>query len=372
MDRPTQRFSRQFGGPLLVTALVQILGVCALVATALGVLWRLWVNVSAGHPVSADFALGLVGILVLGATGGGLLLGLAALLRYLEGLIRSLQSLDRERRHLGEGAFDEMQAAGDSSAPGATPTRILLADMLAALEEMRDISLLPESDRQEVSQRMVAQQQQRLNIQIRAAIEDHRLRGARQLLDHGIARFGATPDLDLLSKDIDALDASTEPLDYARALAKAEEFIRTGEWGAAERITKAQATGHPQSQRSRQLCETTSRGRRYALIQEYTTKRSWTEALAAAEEFVATYPNTLETKGLNSQLGTLRSNAEIQRRKQYETLIHDHIKKRRFGDAIRLARTVIDNFPSSPQAQALKKQIPLLERKVGQGVLSAE
>ena len=95
------------------------------------------------------------------------------------------------------------------------------------------------------------------------------------------------------------------------------------------------------------------------------TQQRWSEAVAAAEEFLQAYPGSLEAQSLAVEIRTLGENAEIQRRKHFETQIQQHLRAQRFADALRLARHVVESFPQSPQAQVLRRQIPVLERRVG-------
>ncbi|MFQ5491798.1 MAG: outer membrane protein assembly factor BamD [Phycisphaerae bacterium] len=360
------RFHRQFGGPLLVTAFVQSLGVVALVITALGVLWRLYARVNSPQPVDADFALNLVAVLMVGLVAGGLLLAAAGLLQYSAAALRAVEGLEKRGAELfAVGQDDSQAAAGAGGQLGAVPTRTTLAEMLYTLHEIRDLTLLPEAEREKLREGFLDQQKERVCAQVSEAIDDNRLRAARQLHATGLARFGPSEALEQLAGRIDTLDAQTEPLDYAQGMARVEEAIAAGDWLLAEQVAKALAAGHPRSERCAQLLEVTRRGRRFALVQAYTTQRRWSQAVAAAEEFISVYPDAAETVHLRAELGTLRGNAQIQRRKGYEAQIKDYVRSNRFAEALRLAQRVVESFPDSPQAKVLRKQIPQLQERAG-------
>lgn len=360
------RFHRQFGGPLLIAAFVQSLGAVALIATAFGVLWRLYVRVNSPQPLDADFALNLVGVFMVGMVTGGLLLGAAALLQYAAAALRAVERLDQRAAELfAEGGGVPSATAGAAGELNAVPTRTTLVEMLHTLHEIRDLTLLPEDQRQKLREGFLDQQKERLHAQVSEAIDDNRLRAARQLYATGLARFGPSEALDGLSARIDTLDAQTEPLDYARGMARVEEGIAAGDWLMAEQVAKALADGHSRSQRCGELLEVTRRGRRFALVQAYTTQRRWSEAAAAAQEFISVYPGAPEAANLRNEVVTLTENAEIQRRKAYELQIKDHLKASRFAEALRLAQLVVESFPNSPQANVLRKQIPQLQKRAG-------
>ena len=75
-------FDRQHGGSVFVTELIHVFGVIDLVLTPIGVLVLLWVRVSSADPVDALFIALLAALFLAGLTFGGLLMGMAALIRF--------------------------------------------------------------------------------------------------------------------------------------------------------------------------------------------------------------------------------------------------------------------------------------------------
>ena len=378
----SSRFDDRFAGPLLVSALVHTLGVLVLLVTAGGVLWRLYVRVHGPGPVDADFVLALLVWFVGGLVAGGVLLAAAALLRYACAILRVVDRIERVQARQEDGEIESLAAgpaderrrtslAADSfgavsgAESGRPGGRTRLSDVLSAIQELRDLSVVPAEQRDQLGRQFAAVQRQRIMAQVSDALGDRRLRAAREHLEDGVARFGASGEFDDLRAQIATVAEATEPLAYARAVRRIEEAIADGAWAAAEQTAKTLAAEYPDAKRSAQLLVATRRGRRYAAVQQYTTEHRWSEAVAAAEEFLAAYPESPEAQTLNVEIQTLRENAEIQRRKQYESQITEHLRARRFADALRLARHVIETFPGSPQARVLRRQIPVLERRVG-------
>jgi hypothetical protein len=99
-------------------------------------------------------------------------------------------------------------------------------------------------------------------------------------------------------------------------------------------------------------------------VQSCVTGHHWDEALAGAREFLERFPSSVEAEALRAQIDTLKTNAEIQQRKQYETRFKELVHTHRYTEALRLARHVVGQFPDSPQAGALRAQIPALEKRV--------
>ena len=69
----------------------------------------------------------------------------------------------------------------------------------------------------------------------------------------------------------------------------------------------------------------------------------------------------MDTDALRVELETLEANAEIQTRQQLEQQIKEHISRQEYWDALAIARRIMADFPFSPQANALRTQIPRLE-----------
>jgi outer membrane protein assembly factor BamD (BamD/ComL family) len=113
--------------------------------------------------------------------------------------------------------------------------------------------------------------------------------------------------------------------------------------------------------RERQVFEQGHRGRLHEEIQQLVRQRRWQEAAQAARQFIATFPTGPDTEALRVQLETLEANAEIQTRQQLESQIKEHIRRQEYWDALALARRIIADYPFSPQANALRNQLPRLE-----------
>jgi hypothetical protein len=96
-------------------------------------------------------------------------------------------------------------------------------------------------------------------------------------------------------------------------------------------------------------------------IQQFVHQRRWQEALRAAQQFLQTFPNGSDSDSLRSQLETLEANADIQARQALEKQIKEHLQQHRYWDAVALARRIIAEHPLSPQANALRSQLPRLE-----------
>jgi Flp pilus assembly protein TadD len=60
------------------------------------------------------------------------------------------------------------------------------------------------------------------------------------------------------------------------------------------------------------------------------------------------------------QIPTLETNWEIEKRQRLEAQIMDLAKRGRYMEAVELARKVIERYPDSPQAEALRLRLDRL------------
>ncbi len=113
--------------------------------------------------------------------------------------------------------------------------------------------------------------------------------------------------------------------------------------------------------RERKLFEQRHRQRMLEEVQQCVHQRRWREAADGTRRFLEMFPNDIEAPPLREQLTTLDANAEIQNRQQLETQYKELIQQHRYWDALALARRIIGEYPMSPQADALRRQVARVE-----------
>jgi hypothetical protein len=113
--------------------------------------------------------------------------------------------------------------------------------------------------------------------------------------------------------------------------------------------------------RERQIFEQRHRQRLHEEIQQFVHHRRWREAAHAANEFVNTFPTGPDSDALRAQMETLQANAEIETRQILERELKELLQQHRYWDALGLARRIIAEYPLSPQANALRRQIQRIE-----------
>ncbi|MFQ5589586.1 MAG: hypothetical protein ACE5HE_00345 [Phycisphaerae bacterium] len=351
--------------PVAVT-LLHALGVIDLVATPCGILAILVVRARQPEVMGATFVTVLLILLLVGVALGGLLFGLAALVQSAcarnDNLYRG-RDAGRELQYYSDNR-SVVGARASATPAGEAGDNEVWERLLNRLTEIRDIMQVSSETTSGPRERLRSHLQRNAAEEIITAINTRRLGRARVLLRDAEAAYGKTPTLERLHTKIDAATVRNEPLDYGFTRRVVEEAINDGRWSLAEQCAQTLFFDHPTSPRCRRLWDDTRRARLYTHIQARVAEHHWAEALAATEEFLERFPGSVEADALKGRIETMRSNAEIVRRKQFETKFKELIAAHNYPEALRIAKHVVDQYPESPQSAALRDQIPLLERRV--------
>lgn len=362
-EQPQNQLDQPRDGRPFLPVVLQAIGFIDLVVTPVGILTVLALRIHYEKPVDETFVAMLLGALIIGVTLGGSLVGLAAALRYAHELARRDADSASPHGFYGEPVVPgetHLLAADQPVGFGPTDT----AQIAALLTDIRDLQLLGPEEREHAAERLRARAERRAAADVIDAINTRQLGRARVLLRYAEAAYGTTPTIERLQAKIDKATKRNEALDFARTRRHVADALGQSRWVLAEQYAHTLHIDHPDSHRCRQLWDDTRRARLYAHIQKCAEDHRWSEALAAAEEFIERFPDNREAEALRRQMDTLRTNAEIVQRKHFEKRFKEFISGEHYADALRIARHVVEQFPQSPQARALRDQIPVLEKRV--------
>ena len=371
--------SRFYGYPLL-TGLG--LATLALLVVA-GVLRMFAPTASSPSHVAADLAI-LSLYLAIGLAAAGLLMGLSLVLRVLRDLHSALVRVERYQYEIGPASqppasvplppspADEtiVELTSDTSSAAAIPPPHW-HEIVRLLEDIRDNSLLTESERQEKRRQTAEQEFEQAEKGVSAHLAAGDYARARQLAEAIRAKYPAEPRSGQM---LELLESSREEheADDVRAVTKqVDDLISISAWQRARQLAQQLQQRHPDAADARNLLvrierehgifQEEQRRRMSAEIQRFVSRRRWEEALAAARTFVERFPGCPDAEALLLQIPTLENNADIERRQQLEAEIMDFVRHGRYIEAAELARRVIERFPDSPQAEALRLQLRRLE-----------
>ncbi|MEE8170771.1 MAG: hypothetical protein V3T70_09505 [Phycisphaerae bacterium] len=347
-------------------------GVAAAAAILVGVA-DLSASIQAGETLGWRMV-GRLGVwLFVAIAAGGVLAGVAVAIDLLRSLVLSSQRqeergrdpLDTRSMHASDS--NDPRAAPPSGDAAAPPWR----EMTTLLNDIRDTLLLPEDQRAERRQHLMDEDLRRSSEQIHELLAAGQLLQAQGVLDRLRRRFPKRSEIGSLDQAIEASRAAALEQDIATYTKRVDELMSISAWERAGEAARELADRHPGNEvvaqlvdrieRERQLFESEQRQRMYAEIQRYVSRKRWREALVATDTFVERFPKTDEAETLRVQATTLRTNAEIEERQTMESEITGLAKHGRYIEAYNLALHLVQQFPQSPQADALRNQLPRLK-----------
>lgn len=383
--------SREPAAPLWVTSLLQVLAVLVILMTAVTVFVQVASYAKQPDPIKPIQLVGLIAGFVAGLAGGALLLAIATTMKYWYASLRSVRRLEQ----LAESLTSEMQAtrlavATNQPAPPSTTANVsparqpvdpqILQTVLALLGDIRDNTLLGDEQRRLKLDRLITEQKQRQIAQADAMINQGDFHRAQQILEELIRRFGPTPEFESLANRVRDARARLEMQHIEAAKKKLDDLLSVNAWDRADEVTADLLSRHPDSAEVREVADRVhtqktrfqaeQKTRLLAEAQKHTTRREWQAALQTAQLLVRRYPDSPEAEAIKPQLPTLEANAEVAARQALETQIKQMIKEQRYADAVEIAGRVLRDYPASPQAQALRSQLPKL-RELAEGLHGA-
>ncbi len=325
-----------------------------------------------GMPGAGRLIFVAIAALVVGLAAAAALVGLAEMVRHLDRAGAALERMDR-------GASPPPRVDSAPVPPVAAPPppvfdKTQLDALQRLLEEIRDNVLLTEEERRTKHQRLVAMERRERTVHIQRAVEAGQFHQARQLLLEFERRVGGDEDTRQIAEFIENAARQAEEEDVAAAAKHCEDLMSLTSWDRAMKTAEDLIDRHPNSlparqllarvQREKQVHQQEHRNRLFLEIQRHTSSREWRAALSAAEQLIAAYPDSMEAETLRGQMNTLKTNAEIEHRRQMEAQYKSYIDEHRFSEALALARDVVRLYPESPQGKVLREQIPHLEKRV--------
>lgn len=254
-----------------------------------------------------------------------------------------------------------------------TESQATLNEMILLLREVRDISLLTSEQR---AMRLQAQGRAMLEVlqrEVPTFLREHNWIEARNRVLVARERFPTFGEWDELETQIERMREQVEQHDIEAAERQIRDLTSLGAWDRVDEVLKELLERHPDSikcitlaQRlrvERNRAESEQRAKLMVQAQDGANNREWDVALEAAAGLIKRFPQSPEAQALRMQLPTLRENAQIKERQRMENEIRELVKAQRFEEGLRIARDLIDQYPTSPQAEVLREQLPRLEQR---------
>lgn len=300
-----------------------------------------------------------------GLTIMGLLWGLAESIRASTRVAESQEDLNSTVNNLAARAPRQGQDEDGS---------LQWEELVLLVRELRDISLLGEDQRK---MRLEAQGRaalERLQREVPVLLREHNWLEARGRVLTTRERFPQLREWDALEKQIESMRSQVEQHDIEAAERQIKDLVALDAWHRVEEVLTELLQRHPDSikaielghriraERHKALAE--ARARLMIQAQDAVNRRDWRTALEFTNTLIQRYPQSTEAQQLKLQLPILRANADTKARQELESRITEALKQRKYDDAMRLTREMLDNYPNSKQAEKLREMLPDIEKKV--------
>jgi len=240
------------------------------------------------------------------------------------------------------------------------------------LEEVNENTLLDEPSRQVKFELFARQHRNAVFLEVDRLFHRRRWAHAAVLLDGLDQKYPDNDDVKEYVKNLNELRKQALSEDIARTRKNIDNLVAISAWDKAAAEAETLLEQHPDAEPVKQLVahvlQQRERFREEQLkrlsneIQKCVTRKRWTDAMQAARQLIDKYPDSPEAAGIEDQIPTLTENANIEKRQQLEEQIRDLIRRRNFLQAQELAGHVIETYPDSPQANALRGQLAKLKK----------
>lgn len=164
---------------------------------------------------------------------------------------------------------------------------------------------------------------------------------------------------------------AAESQDVENATQRAHDLMAVSSFVEAQQTADSLLLAYPSSQAAAALVDRVQREskaffreqrqRLYGEVQRNADARRWRKALDAARQLVEAHGESTEADEARAMLATLEGNARIEEVRQLRDHIRDMIKRRRYTEAVNVAREVLHRFPDSHAANDLRGQMARLE-----------
>ena len=321
-----------FRAILVITAMVVLVGMLAIAGTY-------YMN----RPESAKTFILTFGAVLAGLSGAVLLLSISSIVGMLSSMAArnvrpALERLEQSLRML-----NSLQSRSDHPRDQSSST-LSSAVQQGALEQLRDLTLLDEKQRQ----RYAAAHWARRKASHLEAIEREVLvgdwRSAFRRLEELEIVLNDDGDVAAMRERVESEQAARLEEDLRIARARLRHLMGSAMWQQAEDLAESMQVKYPGKEDAarlsdevrleREAWERESMDRLFRDITVATERRQWRHAMLAVDEFIRRYPLDPRAEALRLDLPTLQENAAAHERKEQEEHFKDLLKKQRYDDAL--------------------------------------
>lgn len=303
-------------------------------------------------------------ILVIGVALAGLLWAASLVVGYLHRI--SVHSLRTEHR------LAEMGVDGEplpSLAGGE------LAPLVTLLRDISENTLLTEPEKSRKRIRLQEVRRERLKAEIEQLIRAMKWPEARARIEDFRLMNPESDETRELSERLEQAIQEHQDLDVMTSCEQIRSYISLGLWSKAREASQILAEKYPGNVEARKMpgivkleeevARKDERQRLYREIEHLVSRKHYRDAVHTAQSLLERYPESPEASALRGQMDELNRNADIEVRREMEARIIECTRQNKHREAYELARALLEQYPESPQAVALKDQIDKLRERAG-------
>lgn len=287
-------------------------------------------------------------------------------------LVEALGAIHRSITHLTTTVQKTQLGAPATTTPAQSVSDALPRETFERigmlLEDIRELSMMNDVQRQSAYRQHVELQKQEALGQVAKLISDQQWGQAHQLIQRMEAQFINDAQVAQARRQLDLARGAVVTEVYGQTSQRVESLMTGSSWDQALIVAQRFADDFPTHAggqellqrvvKERDLFRESAVGRLNHEIRAEIDNRNWRQALSLARNLIEMYADHPRTHLIRQQLKTIEDNAEIEERQEQEVRIQELLRARRFQEAIDLAEEMIDRYPNSPQAETLEKLLP--------------
>jgi len=350
--------------PQATTTLLHVIGVLAGLAGLSACAWAL-----ASRPFERIHVVWAAGFLIVGLLAEGAAIGLARIVRYTFSTAVSAKLTERTLRDILQ------KTGGGESLQGSPASHASHEVVVSLLTEIMENTLLDEGEKAGKRELAKRQRQRALQREIEALIQAGQFPQAKERLDDFRFRYREKPVADDLQSHLEEAIAQRGRTEVEQIIAEVQEYMSLALWDRALECAERLAQQYPENDEATRLPETVriekaanerqDQQRIYREIEHLVSRKHWRQAIEAAEHLIDAHPKSPEAAKLREQMEELRRNAAVVERREWEARITEHIQAGQHLMAYNLAVELMEKYPDSPQAAAIRERLDQLKVRAG-------
>lgn len=362
------RATKTLPRPYWLVITLRVLAAVVLVVSAgmVTAVWTVGISDEASlRMIILDKVVKTLTVLLPGLTSAAFLYWLSTILLYSYQTALNIRAA--ERRQMAHEVEAESQRGASASD--------LAERMTLLLEDINENTLLNEQDKARKRARLADSRRERMQKEIAQLIAATKWQMARNRIEEMRVEQPDDEDVKELSRKLEAAIAEHREVEVMTTGEQIRSYMSLSLWEKARETAGQLAAKYPDHADARKMVDVVrleqegfrkeERQRLYREIEHLVARKHYRDARKVADTLIERYADSPEAATLKGQMDELARNADIETRREMEGQIIEYEKQGRHREAYEIARLLMEQYPESPQALALKDKIEALRNLAG-------